>query len=105
MRLAPQTRRCTALGLKRCSCARKVQCSAIEASEIQQSLSVLKVQQLSSLVELRQAYYERIRDAHPDVNMEADTTAAASEINAAYAILREVRTAGLLRVPQTAPHT
>lgn len=40
--------------------------------------------------ELKKAYYKRMREIHPDVNPEQDTTESAALVNAAYAALLKV---------------
>lgn len=45
--------------------------------------------------QMRAAYIEAIRTAHPDVNPLVDTTRAAAAINAAYEALVQVRCAGV----------
>ena len=45
------------------------------------------------IAQMRAAYIEAIRAAHPDVNPFLDTTGAAAAINAAYEALVQVRCA------------
>ena len=46
------------------------------------------------VAQVRAAYIEAIRSAHPDVNPFLDTNRAAAAINAAYEALVQVRCAG-----------
>jgi hypothetical protein len=57
------------------------------------SLRVLNLDAASTTdaAELRRAYYSRMREIHPDVNPEMDTTETAAQVNAAYAALLKVR--------------
>ncbi|KAK9824309.1 hypothetical protein WJX72_009351 [[Myrmecia] bisecta] len=51
---------------------------------------VLEVSRDASPRELRQAYIQRIKQLHPDVNRDKDTTVEASQLNAAYAMVQGV---------------
>ena len=73
------------------SCRRHTAAYAVKAVEVQRSLDLLQIVQVRGLVELKRAYYERIRELHPDVNQDRDTTDEAAAVNAAYDTLCEVR--------------
>lgn len=77
-------RRCNQHVRKRCAL------HAVKAADVQRSLDLLHIVQVRGLVELKQAYYERIRELHPDVNQDRDTTSEAAAVNAAYETLCEV---------------
>ena len=72
-------------------CRRRTAARAVKAVEVQRSLDLLQIVQVRGLVELKRAYYERIRELHPDVNQDRDTTDEAAAVNAAYDTLCEVR--------------
>jgi hypothetical protein len=69
---------------------RRNSCHAVPAHEVQRSLELLQVSEVTGLVDLKQAYHERIRQLHPDVNRARDTTDEAAAVNAAYATLCQV---------------
>jgi DnaJ-class molecular chaperone len=54
-------------------------------------MDALSVDSLDSLEELKETYKRRMREVHPDVNHETDTTEEAMRVNRAYTILSEVR--------------
>lgn len=72
------------------ACKRQVACRALRQQDVQEYLAALAVDEIGSAEELRAAYYERMRDLHPDVNPERDTTEEAAAVNEAYAALTEV---------------
>ena len=65
-------------------------CRAIPQQDIQTYLAALEVEEITSAADLRAAYYDRIKDLHPDVNPDRDTTEEAAAVNNAYAALVEV---------------
>ena len=48
---------------------------------------LLEVQQGSSFAEIKAAYYSKMKELHPDVNPDRDTTDDAVRLNAAYTTL------------------
>lgn len=67
--------------------------AAISSSDLslEDSLAILELDNSAlDATELRQAYYSRMRQLHPDVNPGLETTEAAAQVNAAYATLLEV---------------
>ena len=49
--------------------------------------TVLSISRGSSKIEIRAAYYQKMKLLHPDVNKDQDTTEAAVKLNAAYVSL------------------
>jgi hypothetical protein len=58
---------------------------------VDDSLDILNIESIADVAELRRAYYGRIRELHPDLNPDRDTTDEAAQVNEAYAVLLEVR--------------
>lgn len=59
---------------------------------LEESLDILQLDSTAlDAAELRQAYYSRMRELHPDVNPGGETTEAAAQVNAAYTALLQVR--------------
>lgn len=50
----------------------------------------LELPSSSSLLEVKQAYLRKMKQVHPDVNPDGDTTAAAARVTCAYSHLMEV---------------
>lgn len=62
---------------------------AFALSRLQQEdpYRILQVEKGSSRTEIRSAYIKQIKELHPDINQEEDTTAAAARLNAAYELI------------------
>lgn len=72
-------------------CATGSRSSSTDLS-VSDSLDILNLDSAAATdaAELRKAYYGRMREIHPDVNPELDTTQSAALVNAAYAALLKV---------------
>lgn len=73
--------------------------SGVDAHE---ALDVLGVGEDARWTDVRQAYRQRIRAAHPDVSDQPGATASAARLSLAYATLRRLR-AEATAAPETAP--
>lgn len=56
-------------------------------------MAALQLDSIDDVGELKDAYRERMRALHPDVNSDRDTTAEAAQVNLAYEALAQVRAA------------
>jgi hypothetical protein len=66
------------------------QLRAVPQRDEHHSLKLLNLSSVSGMKDLKQAYHGCIRQLHPDVNPDRDTTKDAAAVNKAYQVLSEV---------------
>ena len=67
--------------------------------DVREARSVLGVGEADGWEAVRTSYRRRIRAAHPDTRAAGATTAAAAQLNEAYAVLSRAKRAGRLHAP------
>lgn len=68
-----------------------------------EALRVLGLEPGASWPEIRRAYRDRIRAAHPDLDRRGDATARAAALNEAFAVLDETTASGRRPLPPAPP--
>ena len=86
-RLSQHTTTCYTHRATACGASRN-----IASLSVSDSLEILHLDSdaVADVAEVKRAYYSRMRDIHPDVNPDEDTTDTAALVNAAYAALLKV---------------